>query len=82
MFRIPCDFKHVGAILNILKYFIIILIVSTNQNSCILLVVIKIILAMHGHMNIKFSGNFLPMFRYNQSVPSYPKPGDWAVSLA
>jgi len=26
----PCDSKHVGAILNIFKYFIIILIVSTN----------------------------------------------------
>jgi hypothetical protein len=24
---------------------------------------------MHGHMNIKFSGNFLPTFRYNKSVP-------------
>ena len=44
---------------------------STNQNSCILLVVmiIKIVLAMHGNMNIKFSGNFLPTFRYNKSVP-------------
>jgi len=27
---IPCDPKHVGAILNIIKYFIIILVVSTN----------------------------------------------------
>ena len=34
---IPCDPKHVGVILNIFKYFIIILIVSTNYISVHLL---------------------------------------------
>jgi len=28
------------------------------------------------------SGNFLLTFQYNQSVPSYPKPGDAADGLS